>query len=87
MQGDGNGVTLNHEGWRDVWNLVDHALHVIESAERIGGLPIDRKAGVKFGTFPQDDGLADYYPFWQAWVELTLTGDNRRHRPEVEKYL
>lgn len=87
LRGDGNRVKLSHDGWRDVWNLVDRALRIIESSRVIGGIPVDDGAAVKFGMFAEDDGLADYYPFWQAWVELTLKGDNRRGRPDVDDFL
>lgn len=84
--GDGD-VVLTHEGWRDVWNFVDTALRVIESAESIGGLPVNRKDRIKFGVFSQDDGIADFYPFWFAWVELSVTERIIRSRPEIDDYL
>lgn len=63
----------NGEGWRDVWNFVDTALREIEDAEYINGLRLVKEDGITFGLFTEQDAVPDFYPFWYAWVELTVS--------------
>lgn len=65
--------TRNADGWKDVWNFVDHALQAIENAEYFDGdLRVVKELGITFGQFQQDDALVDLYPYWGAWVMLTI---------------
>ena len=63
----------NGEGWRDVWNFVDTPLREIEDAEYINGLRLVKEDGITFGLFTEQDAVPDFYPFWYAWVELTVS--------------
>lgn len=69
------------EGWRDLWNFIDLALRKLESAGSVGGLALDRKAGIQYGMFSQDGALLDFYPYWHGWITLTLNRGTAR-KPE-----
>lgn len=60
------------DGWRDVWNFVDIALRAVESVTNIGGYIIDRKTPIKFGPLVEQEAIADYFPFWFAWISFTV---------------
>lgn len=78
----------NADGWRDVWNFVDVALRALESTVIIGGhYTIDRTKPIEFGPLKEQEAIADFYPFWFAWVSFTVNYDLRRHIAEIQKYL
>lgn len=62
----------NGEGWRDVWNFVDTALREVENTEYMDGLRVVKEEDITFGLFAEQDSVPDFYPFWYAWVELTV---------------
>lgn len=86
-RGENGTFTLSHGGWRDVWNFVDTALREIENARSIAGYILDPKAGIKFGSFDEDGAIADYYPFWFAWVELTTIQQVITDNPALDDLL
>ena len=77
----------NGGGWRDAWNLVDIALAEIESAATIGGLRLDLTQPIAFGPLKDQEGIPDFYPFWFAWVEFSLTRKLIRHTGEYDNFL
>jgi hypothetical protein len=80
----------NGNGWRDVWNFVDTALRAVESVTKIGGYTIDRETPVEFGPLTEQEAIADYYPFWFAWMSFRVNYPLQRNvkdLKDVEKYL
>lgn len=71
---EGASVPLepNADGWKDVWNFVEHALQEIENAEYLNGLRVVKELGITYGLFTQDNALVDLYPYWGAWAILTI---------------
>lgn len=71
---EGASVPLepNADGWKDVWNFVEHALQEIENAEYLNDLRVVKELGITYGLFTQDNALVDLYPYWGAWVILTI---------------
>lgn len=78
----------NADGWRDVWNFVDVALRALESTVIIGGhYTIDRTKPIEFGPLKEQEAIADFYPFWFAWVSFTVNYDLRRNIAEIQHLL
>lgn len=77
----------NGEGWRDAWNFVDTALREIEDAEYLNGLRLVKEEGVTFGLFTEQDAVPDFYPFWYAWAELTVSEGLSRHPRAYDQFL
>ena len=77
----------NGEGWRDVWNTVDIAIRAVESVTAIGGYEIDRTVPVKFGPLTEQEAIADFYPFWFAWVSFQLNYPLLRNNQDIQQYL
>jgi hypothetical protein len=80
------------EGWRDVWNFVDTALRVLESAEYIGTKEKYRimvEDGIDYGPVTEEDNAVDFYPYWFAWVAFNLQygiSRNFLHQHDVSAY-
>ena len=80
--------TRNADGWKDVWNFVDHALQTIENAEYFDdALRVVKELGITFGQFQQDDALVDLYPYWGAWAILTVEKGLSRTAESYKKFL
>lgn len=77
----------NADGWRDVWNFVDIALRAVESVTSIGDYTVDRTTPVKFGPLVEQEAIADYYPFWFAWISFRVNYPLLRNNPNTEKFL
>lgn len=87
VPGDPGTFVPTNDGWRDVWNFVDRTLRIIESAEAIGCVSLDRAQGIKFGSFDEQEKPPQYWAYWQAWAELTLIESIIRSRPQIDQYL
>ena len=77
----------NADGWRDVWNFVDIALRAVESVTGIGGYTIDRKTPVEFGPLVEQEAVADYYPFWFAWISFRVNYPLWRNIEHLNQFL
>lgn len=77
----------NGEGWRDAWNFVDTAIRVIENNDYMNGLRIMKEEGIKFGTMKEQEAVPDYYPYWFAWIELSIGENLTRYTKEYEHLL
>lgn len=77
----------NGDGWRDVWNFVDIALRAVESTTHIGGYAIDQKTPIKFGPLTEQEAIADFYPFWFAWLSFRVNYPLMRYNEDDEEYL
>lgn len=85
-RGDHGSFEVQFDGWRDVWNLIDRTVRIIENHEAIDGLPIVKSEGVSFGPFNYADEIPDMYPLWMAWVEFQVEERTIRN-PDYRKYL
>ena len=77
----------NAQGWRDVWNFTDIAVHAVESVTHISGYQIDRSVPVKFGPLAEQEAISDFYPFWFTWVTFQLTYPLRRNIENTQEFL
>lgn len=77
----------NGDGWRDVWNFVDTALRAVESVTNIGGYTIDRETPIEFGPLTEQEAIADFYPFWFAWLSFRVNYPLRRNIEDLQPYL
>ena len=81
------GFTRNAEGWKDVWNFVDRTLREIENAEYLNGLRVVKELNITFGQFQQEGQISDLYPYWGAWVILTIERAIARKGAAYSEYL
>lgn len=77
----------NGEGWRDIWNFTDIAVHALESVTHISGYKIDRSIPVKFGPLTEQEAVPDFYPFWFTWVTFQLTYPLMRNIENTQEFL
>ena len=75
------------DGWMDAWNFVDTAIRKLENAEYLNGLRIAKENGIKFGSMAEQESIPDYYPFWFAWIELTIEENLTRNPKEYNEFL
>lgn len=71
-----------YDGWMDCWNFLDGILQALESAESIYGLSIGKN--ISYGPYKQQESIADYYPFWFAYIQFSVITDSL-HNVEEEK--
>lgn len=76
----------NNDGWRDVWNWVDLALREIESTDNLNGILIDRTT-VKYGPFKIEGEMADFYPFWFAYISFDVKYNVSRNVSRYDEFL
>lgn len=69
---EGDGFRPTYEGWQDAWSFVDTVVRELRNAESIGGLGVDHGERVSFGPYTEAGEVVDAYPYWFAWVEVTL---------------
>lgn len=86
-EGANEPLTRNAEGWKDVWNFVGRALQELENNEYIDDLRVVKELGITYGPFTQDDALADLYPYWGAWVILTIEQGLARTAAPYKEFL
>lgn len=70
LHNDGE-YTRNIEGWHDVWNFVDYTHAAILNAEFIGHIRVRFEDGIEVGPAKEQNAIADYYPFWYAYLNFT----------------
>ena len=75
------------DGWRDAWNFVDIARREIESVTAVGGYAIDRATPVKYGPLTEQESVADFYPYWFAWVSFRVQYPVVRNIEELQEIL
>ena len=68
----GEKFKRNADGWKDVWSFVDRTLRTIENSEYLNGLRVVKEQNITFGQFQQEGQISDLYPYWGAWVILTV---------------
>lgn len=61
----------NGEGWRDVWNFVDYTKDAIEKTELIKHIRVRLDEGIETGPAKVQGAIADYYPYWFAYLNFT----------------
>lgn len=77
----------NGDGWRDAWNFVDIALQEIGRSINIGEYTIDRNTPVKYGPLTEQEAIADFYPFWFAWIGFRLNYSLMRNIEDLQEFL
>ena len=76
----------NMDGWRDLWNFADKALHALEGAEFIAGLRLVKETdGITYGPFTEEGAIWDYYPYWFLWIDFVLECGVVHAEPEIYK--
>lgn len=69
---EGEGFAFDYSGWMDAWSFLDTTVRELRNAESVGGLAVDHGERLTFGPYSEADAIVDLYPYWFAWVELTL---------------
>lgn len=68
-----NHYERNAEGFRDVWNFVQYTKEALMNEEFIGPIRIRLEDGIECGPAKEQGIIADFYPYWFAY--LTFTGE------------
>lgn len=72
---DGNvpNFEVNSEGWHDAWNFLDRAIDVLSHTTHLGEhVRIKHENRLQFGGMKEENVLANYYPYWFAWLTCTI---------------
>jgi len=78
-----NVYTRNGDGWRDVWNFLDIALHIVENTEFFAGMRLVKEDGITYGPFTEEGAIWSYYPYWYSWIAFTLESGIAAGTPET----
>ncbi len=64
---------IDSEGWLDAWNFVDKALLVLNHTTHFGNrVRIKHEDKIQLGSMKEENVLANYYPYWFAWITCTI---------------
>ncbi len=63
----------NSEGYKDVMNFVQYVEDALQKEELIGPIRIRLEDGIETGPLKDQELIADFYPYWFAY--LTFTGE------------
>ena len=66
------GFSVNTDGWRDVWNLVDYIMRKLRDTELIGDLRIVKESGIKYGPASDGGAIPNFYPYYYAWMTFSV---------------
>lgn len=72
-RGDHGSFEVQFDGWRDLWNIVDRSMRILETHEAIDGMPIIKDVDIEFGPFTYADEVPDTYPLWVAWITFSVS--------------
>ena len=78
---------VNVDGWRDVWNFVDHIMERIRSAETINGIRIIKENGIKCGPVSDQGQIPNFYPYYFAWVDFSVEYGIPSSKAEIQTLL
>lgn len=70
---DNGKYERNVEGWRDVWNFVECTKEAIKNTEFINHIRVRLEDGIECGPIKEQGAIADFYPYWFAY--LCFTGE------------
>jgi hypothetical protein len=63
----------NTDGWHDAWNFLDRAIDVLSHTTHMGEhVRIKHENKLQFGGMKEEKVLANYYPYWFAWLTCTV---------------
>ncbi len=60
--------TRNAMGFREVWNFVEYTKNALINQEFIGPMRIRLEDGIECGPVQQQGVIADFYPYWFAYL-------------------
>lgn len=67
-----DGYTMNNDGWRDTWNIIDRVRRELAGCESVAGLAVDSSTDVEYGFFTVDDAVWYAAPYWHSYITFTL---------------
>ena len=77
----------NANGWKDLWLWVSKSVNKLQTDMYIEGVKVDKATPITYGHFQIDENMVDAYPYWYAWVELTLTCGIKAKHNTYNEYL
>lgn len=64
---------IDSEGWYDAWNLLDKALMILNHTTYFGEkVRLKHEDKIQFGSMKEENIIANYYPYWFAWLTCTI---------------
>lgn len=80
--------TPDNEGYKDVWNFVDYVLNRLKNVDYLGrSVRIKHENGIQFGPMSEQDVMVNYYPYWCAWVTLTVEYGNSSTKEDFSELI
>ena len=77
------GYIRTLDGWKDLVNVQDEILRCLKATEWIEGMRVDLSS-LKYGMFKDEqDSIYLYYPYWQGYIDFTVTTGATRLAPEI----
>ncbi len=64
--------TRTEDGWKDVYNFIDEVRQGVVHDGQMGNLKIKMDVPIQYGPYTQDKAIVDAYPYYYAWLTLTL---------------
>ena len=60
------------EGWRDLWNFIDHIMERLRNVELIDDIRIIKENGIKCGPISDQGQIPNFYPYYFAWMNFSI---------------
>ena len=79
--------TRNAEGWKDLWLWISKSINTLQTKMYIEGVKLKKDSPIKYGHFTIDENLAEIYPIWCAWVEVTVTCGTSLKQNDYKEFL
>lgn len=67
-----NDFSINTEGWRDVWNLVDYIKIKLRETDFIDNIRIIKENGIHYGPISDQGQIPNFYPYYFAWMTFSV---------------
>lgn len=83
----GDGFNINTEGWRDVWNFVDHIMRKLRDTELIDDLRIIKENGIHYGPISDQGQIPNFYPYYFAWMTFSVQYGMQSSKAQIRELL
>lgn len=81
---DGNVLSNEVEGWRDLWNFVDYTVTAIEQTTYLGeNVEVVQNEEIEFGPYKEQDSIISYYPHWFAYMNFKVRSNLLRNNQSL----
>lgn len=82
-----DNFSINTEGWRDVWNLVDYIKIKLRETDLIDDIRIIKENGIHYGPISDQGQIPNFYPYYFAWMTFSVEYGIPSSKAQIRKLL